>query len=389
MKKILYLHTGAELYGADIVLLTLLKGLDKSKYEPIVVLPLYGPLVNELKKNNIEVQLIDYPILRRQYFTPKGLLNYISTYFRSCKKIIQLVENRNVDIVHVNTIAVLEGIYVSKKLKTPLIWHIHEILEKPRVVYKATSVFMGLFATKIITVSNAVKNHLIDSGFIKENKIKVVYNGVDIEKFNSNIDSNKLRNELFIPKDAFVIGMIGRVNAIKGQDEFVKIVSSLVKKYINVYGVIAGDAFPGQEWRVDELLERIDESGCKNHIKYLGYRTDANVLHNLFDVYILPSVSADSLPTVVLESMACKKVVVGYKNGGICGMVSDRVSGYLEEIRDNEKLELDISSLIVDKELYRSMAECGYKRLHTMFSLESFNENIDLIYESLEASEYE
>ena len=49
MKRILYLHTGAELYGADIVLLTLLEGLDKTRYEPIVVLPLEGPLVAKIK----------------------------------------------------------------------------------------------------------------------------------------------------------------------------------------------------------------------------------------------------------------------------------------------------------------------------------------------------
>ena len=48
MKTILYLHTGAELYGADIILLTLIKGLDKSKYKPIVVLPSDGPLIKKL-----------------------------------------------------------------------------------------------------------------------------------------------------------------------------------------------------------------------------------------------------------------------------------------------------------------------------------------------------
>ena len=227
MKKILYLHTGAELYGADIVLLTLLKGLDKDKYEPIVVLPSKGPLVTELKANNIEVHIIEYPILRRQYFTPKGLINYAATYFGSCKTIIKLVKNRGVDIVHVNTIAVLEGIYVAKKLKLPLIWHVHEILEKPRIVYKFTSALMGLFATKIVAVSDAVKQHLLKSGFIKESKVDVIYNGVDNEKFNPKIDSSNLRKELNIPEKAFVIGMIGRVNAIKGQDEFVKIVSML------------------------------------------------------------------------------------------------------------------------------------------------------------------
>lgn len=383
MKKILYLHTGAELYGADIVLLTLLKGLDKTKYEPIVVLPADGPLVTELKANNVEVYIIEYPILRRQYFTPKGLINYAATYFGSCIKIIKLVKNRCIDIVHVNTIAVLEGIYVAKKLNVPLVWHVHEILEKPKIVYKFTSALMGRFATKIVTVSNAVKQHLLKSGFVKEAKIDVIYNGVDTEKFNPEIDSSNLRKELNIPEKAFIIGMIGRVNAIKGQDEFVKIVSMLAKKYDNVYGVIVGDAFPGQEWRVAKLIEIINNSGQKEKIKYLGYRSDANVLHSLFDVYMLPSVSADSLPTVVLEAMASRKVVVGYKNGGICEMVSDRESGFLEPIGKSAELAIDIEKVIIDDSLYRFMAQNGYERLNNLFSLNMFYKNIDKLYQTL------
>lgn len=382
MKKILYLHTGAELYGADIVLLTLLKSLDKSKYKPIVILPLDGLLVSELKKDNIEVHVIEYPILRRQYFTPRGILNYILTYFIGCKKIIKFIKNRKIDVIHVNTIAVLEGIYISRKLKIPLIWHVHEILEKPKIIYKVTSAFMGIFATQIIAVSNAVKKHLLDSGFIKENKVQVIYNGVNTERFNPKIDSSILRRQLNIPNDAFIIGMIGRINAIKGQDEFIKIVSCLAKKYENVYGVIVGDAFPGQEWRIIKLIEMIDKSGYKENFRYLGYRKDTNILHNLFDIYMLPSISADSLPTVVLEAMASKKVVVGYKNGGICEMISDRESGYLEEIKKSDKLVEDIIKLIENKDLYNSMADCGFKRLQTMFSLELFNRKIDSLYEN-------
>lgn len=381
MKRILYLHTGAELYGADIVLLTLLEGLDKTRYEPIVVLPLEGPLVAKLKAINIEVHIIDYPILRRQYFTPKGLIDYLLKYCGSCNAIIELVKNRHIDMIHVNTIAVLEGIYISRKIKVPLIWHVHEILENPKVVYKATSFLMGRFATKIVTVSNAVKNHLLKSRYIKEEKIEVIYNGVNTDKFNSSINTKTLRQELSIPEDAFIVGMIGRVNAIKGQDEFIKIVSTLIGKYKNIYGIIVGDAFPGQEWRVTELKQLIKDSNCSDNFRYLGYRTDSNVLHNLFDVYVLPSVSADSLPTVVLEAMACEKVVVGYKNGGICEMVSDRESGYLEEIGANEKLSDDIEEIYLNDELYKSMAKCSAKRLNNMFSLHMFNKKIDDLYQ--------
>ena len=98
-------------------------------------------------------------------------------------------------------------------------------------------------------------------------------------------------------------------------------------------------------------------------------------------MYVLPSVSAVSLPTVVLEAMACEKVVVGYKNGGICEMVSDRESGYLEVIGANEKLSDDIEEIYLNDELYKSMAKCSAKRLNNMFSLHMFHKKIDDLYQ--------
>ena len=74
MQKILYLHAGAEMYGADKVLLELIKGLDKDAFEAHVVLPNDGVLVAALEKVGAKVKVIDYPILRRKYFNPKGII---------------------------------------------------------------------------------------------------------------------------------------------------------------------------------------------------------------------------------------------------------------------------------------------------------------------------
>lgn len=383
MINILYLHTGAELYGADIVLLTLLQNIDREKYNPIVVLPSDGPLVRELKKINIEVCVVDYPILRRQFFSPKGIVKYFFEYFIKSREVLRVLNNKRIDIIHVNTIAVLEGIYISRKLKKPLLWHVHEILDKPKIIFKITSALLGMFATKVITVSKAVKEHLLSSGFIKENKIKVIYNGIDNKIFNWENKTEGLKTELNIPGDSFVLGMIGRVNAIKGQEDFIKIAESLIKKYENVFAVVVGDAFPGQEWRVEELIKRIENSECKNNIRYLGYRTDAPNLHCLFDVYLLPSIRPDSLPTVVLEAMASKRVVAGYKNGGIVEMVVDRETGYIEEIGDVDSVSRDIEEVYFNRKLYENMAQKGYERQKEKFSISCFIGNVEKVYESV------
>ena len=106
--KILYLHAGAELYGADKILLELVSLLDKKMFTPIVVLPEEGRLCDKLKKNGVEVHIIPYPILRRKYFTPKGVIQYVINYRKYSKELVSFCNKNDINIVHVNTSAVLE-----------------------------------------------------------------------------------------------------------------------------------------------------------------------------------------------------------------------------------------------------------------------------------------
>ena len=150
MQKILYLHAGAEMYGADKVLLALIKGLDKEAFEAHVILPNDGVLVGALEKVGAKVKVIDYPILRRKYFNPKGILEYFGSYNRYSKKIAEYAKENGITLLHNNTTAVLEGIYLKRKLKLPLIWHVHEIIVKPNAISDFISFLMGRYADMIV-----------------------------------------------------------------------------------------------------------------------------------------------------------------------------------------------------------------------------------------------
>ena len=76
MINILFLHAGAEMYGADKVMLDLITRLDKSMYTPYVILPSEGVLVDALKKEKEKVMVMPYPIMRRKYFNPIGIVHY-------------------------------------------------------------------------------------------------------------------------------------------------------------------------------------------------------------------------------------------------------------------------------------------------------------------------
>jgi glycosyltransferase involved in cell wall biosynthesis len=232
--NILYLHAGAELYGADIVLLQLVKGLDKAKFNPHVILPNEGPLVEEFKKIGVVVSVLDYPILRRKYFNPKGMVSYAMDFKRTTSKIMEYCRKNSIDIIHSNTSAVLEGAYVSRKLRLKHLWHIHEIITHPKAIFKFLSFIISRNSQRIIAVSEATKGHLLSSNYFSKDQVKVIYNGVDNNKFKPSNEYNYIEQELAIDKEATIVGMLGRVNSWKGQVDFVIALNSILGKNPNV-----------------------------------------------------------------------------------------------------------------------------------------------------------
>ena len=379
MKNILYLHAGAEMYGADKILLELVTGLDKSKFHPIVVLPNDGILKDKLIENGIETYVVHYPILRRKYFNLKGIINYGLNYFGKSNEIVKLLKNKRVDIIHANTTAVLEGIYLKKKLKCKLVWHVHEIILKPAIINKTISYLIGKYADKCVVVSKAVKKHLIDSKFIDENKVEVIYKGVDTERFNPNVENKYLYKERNIPDEAIKVGMIGRVNAWKGQNDFLDAAERLLKKYSNLYIFIVGSAFAGEEWRVDELKKKIADSKNRDRIIFSEFRTDTPEIHSFFDVLVLPSTNPDPLPTVVLEAMGCGTPVVGYNHGGVTEMVINGETGLLAEVKNSKDLGKKIQQVLESD--YRLMGQKARDRAVKNFSEYSFISNFSKVYD--------
>ena len=383
MKRILYLHAGAEMYGADKVLLELIKGLDSKEFEAHVILPNDGVLVEALRQVGAQVSVLDYPILRRKYFNPKGIADYIRSYNFYAKQIALYAREHSIDMVHNNTAAVLEGIYLKRKLKLPLIWHVHEIIVKPKAISDFINMLMGRYADKIVTVSQAVANHIKQSPFIKDSQVEVIYNGVDNAVYYP-MDASSIREKFDIAQDALVIGMIGRVNAIKGQNDFIEAVEPLLEKNEQAVAFLAGGVFPGEEWRLEELDKRIASSSVVSQIHRIDYYDKTSELYNMFDIFVLPSIKPDSLPTVVLEAMACSKPVVGYNNGGIAEMVVDDKSGCLVKPNRPQELSNAISLLLDSSEKREKFGRVGYQRQRELFSLESYIKNFSEFYDNLQ-----
>jgi len=402
LKNILFLHTGAELYGADLILLELLRGLDKSIYTPFVILPNEGPLANEIRKLDIKLYIYNYPILRRQYFTPFGILKYFIETIKSITYLLKFMKSNNIDIIHSNTLAVLEGGILHSLTKKMHIWHVHEIIKEPKFLRSFYKKFVPKMSSKVLCVSNAVKDNIISNNINPHNakgvntshirninikdsvagnvdKIIVIHNGVNTDKFTLKKDFT-LRQELSIPKDEILIGMVGRVNKIKGQSFFIDVAKRLLQDYNNVSFVLVGDAFKGKEYLMEDLLKESKDPLLKGKLHIKGFTRDTVSVYNNLDIFVLPSIKPDSLPTVVLEAMSCSLPIVANVTGGVSEMVEDNKNGFLIYNIDVNTMVEKLRSLIENKGLRDSFGKRSRAIIEEDFAVSTFHKKINEIY---------
>lgn len=381
MKNILFLHVGAEMYGSDKVLYQIVTGLDSNKYHPIMILPEHGALENMMLQAGIEVEVMNYPIMRRKFFSVIGIFQYAFSYFYNSEKLRRLLKKRSISLVYVNTIAVLEGVYLYLFGKTPVIWHIHEILTTPTIMYKFTSFLIGHFDDKVITISNASRKHLVNSGSVNSEKVQVVYNGIDTT--NVNLTDN-IRAELGIAKDDFVFGHVGRINAWKGQEDFLQASIPLLRQNKHIHILFSGNAFSGEEWRERELISKIERyPEVKDRIHYLGYQENTDRVFEAMDVFVTSSTRPEPFSMVTIEAMNHSKPVIAYDAGGPSEIVVDGVTGLLVKFKNIDQLQQKMTVMVAHPENTVQMGQNAKKHVDSKFSLSRFNAQIDHVCKSL------
>ncbi|MCH7401645.1 glycosyltransferase family 4 protein [Belliella kenyensis] len=371
-KRILMLHSSSDLYGASKIFLISIQALKKYGFEIDVVLSEDGPLITEIEKEGVHVHIQKLGILRRKYFNISGLINRASTLFDAHSFLGKLIESRKIDIVYSNTSAVLVGGWIAKKHNLPHVTHLHEIIESPSWLRRFLGRVINKHADLVLAVSQAVTDSWVEN--IHPSKIKLLYNGIPHQPYHQ--ITSKINQEL--PKESegkILIGMIARVNHWKGQHYFIDIAVQLSKSENNLHFIIVGDAYPGTEHFVDNLLRKIARSGIEEKISYLGYRSDIPEILNTLDIFILPSILPDPLPTTVLEAMAAAKPVIATDIGGAREMVVEGDTGVFIPYDNAVIAAQRILPIVQNPKLIRQMGLKGQIRQKSMFSEDAYVDN--------------
>jgi glycosyltransferase involved in cell wall biosynthesis len=378
--NILFVHSANDLYGSGKSLINVVKIALKKGYKCYVILPAHGALNDYFKELDVEVYIKDIGIIRRKYFNLFGLINRFFKILISQGILYRIIKKNNINLVYSNTTAVLSPAIITKLLKLKHIWHIHEILLYPKLFVKLIAFLLDNFSTYCIAVSKSVQKHWIDLG-VNKNKIKIIYNAINTSEFKP--CNNTLLDELNPKKNDIVMGMIARVHYWKGQDYFLEIAGRLIKYKSNIKFIMVGDAFPGYEYIYKKLDLIKSKYNLKNMVLDLGFREDIPEILAVLDVFILPSIQPDPLPTTVLEAMASSKAVVATNHGGATEMIIDGETGILIPWNDPETAAKKILPLLEDVNLRKKMGLKGFERVTSHFSPIQFEKNIAELFEIL------
>lgn len=387
MKTILVIHQSAELYGSDKTMLYFLSELDKTKYLPIIVLPFDGPLKIELEKNNIKVVIAPVLKLYRKMFTPKNIFKFIKEYYKGIKILNALNKEYKFDLVYTHTLAALIGILFAKKRNIKHLWHVQEIIAKPKVFNFLFKKILSLDCNhKVVYDSIATMNFWIENKLKLTEKSEAVWNGIETKnsKIFTDAELNEVReNYFFATNNEIVIALVGRINSWKGQQLLLQSFETVIEKHKNIKLVYLGSAPPNQPIFETELRNKIKEYNLESNVILIPFQKEIEKFWNSIDIAVVPSTEPEPFGMVVIEAMLAKKPVIASNHGGPTEIIVENETGLLFEPNNHNSLSDALEKLIQDEQLRKLYGANGFKRVHNTFSLENHVNHFEKIFEEL------
>jgi glycosyltransferase involved in cell wall biosynthesis len=222
-----------------------------------------------------------------------------------------------------------------------------------------------------IAVAEIQKRHLVGVEGLREESVRVIYNGVDTGAFRpaDPAERSATRRTLGLADDAVVLMTVGSLKPIKGADVLLRAVAPLMREQPRLRLVLVGDG-PDR----GSLERQARELSIADRVSFLGLRADVDRLLRAADALVLPSRS-EALPTVLLEAMAAGLPVVATRVGGVPEIVDEDRSGLMVPPEDASALGGALARIASDPALRRSLGQRGRAVVESRFRVETMCEN--------------
>lgn len=362
MKKIIEVSSDTNIGGAGRCLLILLKELDRSKFDPIALIPknsLLKPRIEELGVRVIEID---------------GMADK-SLDWSSISKLKKIFKEEKADLIHAHASmsARIAGIMAGCKV----VYTRHSVFDPPAKISKGIGKIINgainnFFAHRIIAVAEAAKENLTKTG-VSEKKIDVILNGVyPVQK---SVETEALRERFGISDGAKVVSIIARLEDIKGHDYFIEAADILLKKGYNAKFVIAGTGS-----YMEHLKEKVSDLGRESDIIFTGFISDVDKLMSITDIQANASYGTEATSLSLLEGMSMGIPAVVSDFGGNPGVISHGQNGFIVKQKNSVELADAIEKLLKDEALYEKMSQESVKIFGEKFTAQVMTKNTEAVY---------
>lgn len=353
-------------------LLNLVRYTDNTRFEVAVACPPNSPTWNEFSE--MGVKLVPIPLM--------GELSPAKDY-AAVRSLVKYLLQSGTTILHAHSSkGALVGRLAAFIARTPVvIFTSHNSIfyeEWPqwkKKLFAGVERLLARFTDRIITVSDALKQELIEKENLPSKQITTIYNGIEADKFNSKVDTMAIRRSMNIPELGPVIGTIARLAPQKGISYFLK-AASLLKDY-QVNFLVVGDGPLRQT-----LEQEVVELGLQNRVIFAGQRENIAEILATLDIFVLPSVT-EGLPLTILEAMAAGTPVVATRVGGIPEAISEGKTGLVVPSKDPEALAVALAGLIGERDKLVRMGSNGQKCVNEKFTVNIMVEKTMQLYKHL------
>jgi len=326
-----------------------------------------GVIFDKAKKAKLTIHSVHSS---SKYFNPE-------LYFK-LKKIAD-----NFDVVHLhsfNTVFPILFSLMNKKVKVVATRHIY-------VEHVKKDLFHRWYLNRIdkmLAVSDFSKKNILATYPISENKIETLYLGINLDKYvRSEVGSKKFKKEFNIPDGKKIVGVIGRIDPMKGQMEFVEAVPHIMKKHHDVHFVIVGKTTADHErFYLEAVKNKVRHLGIENYVTFTGFCPDVSAPLSAMDVFVMPSYF-ETFGLIALEAMACGVPVIGTNMGSIDEIIPSDEYGMKIAPRSAREISDAVIKLLSDSGRMELIKQKALTRTKTVFDERKYFEKLVQIYKKL------
>lgn len=374
--KILFITNYDSMYGANRCLYEMAVTLKECYNEDVYVLvPGGGEIANRLGEVGIECLCCDFRISAIDGNTKHKRIRKFTRQIMRYKDFINILEyikNRNIkfDLIHTNTSITDLGLFLSKCLNIPHVWHVREFAKEDynlEYVWSRKSQLMKYRKSNVvIAISKAIKKRIYELG--DNISIRQIYDGVSINE--------RYSKEYF--KDGITrFGIVGSISQGKNQMDVVYACEKLIDRgYRNFEVYIVGET-AGEYY--NQIHDYIVDNEMQRYVKFTGYRNKVCEILKDMDVGIMAS-TMEGFGRVTIEYMANYMLVIGTNSGGTPELIGE--NGLIYQTHDIDKLTEYMAMCINDKEIVKIKGEKN-RIAAEKFSVESNVKSIHDIYINL------